>query len=426
MFAKFIADEEALDMFITGAAGTGKTTGLHKNIDYCVANDIPYVVCAFTHKACDILRSKLPEGARVQTLHSFLRKRPTINVNANCVRTVESNQQHGAVDEEPRICFVDEYSMVGQQDKDSMEELQEVRGLKVVWIGDPHQLPPVGDEQGVRPYGKYQKVLTKVYRNDNELLAPLTSLVSFITGESKPYRLEPNSRFHRDIDIVDQYKRTKIEDKVILAFTNKRVQSLNTELKGRDYLESNDDVFSPSNKHYYRFENVVALPGHCVKWNGEVVLANSKYRTLETLMTISGVQFGDFTTEDGELITLAYVFGHYDYKVKREELKALAVEANQEVEKISGGMKAAQWCRENSGEPLARKRAKAWREFLSFDDCVVCIDFPFAMTVHKSQGSTYNTVFVDIHDIAVCQDLTTMFKLTYVAISRASNEVYAT
>ena len=90
-FKQFLADEQAWDMYITGAAGTGKTTSLAEGVQYCIDQEIPYVVCAYTHKACGILRDKLPQGAIVRTLHSFLGKRPCINTNATKKEYVNVN-----------------------------------------------------------------------------------------------------------------------------------------------------------------------------------------------------------------------------------------------------------------------------------------------------------------------------------------------
>ena len=44
-------------------------------------------------------------------------------------------------------------------------------------------------------------------------------------------------------------------------------------------------------------------------------------------------------------------------------------------------------------------------------------------TVHKSQGSTYDTVFVDLGDLSVCRNPADAARLFYVAFSRARNRV---
>ena len=114
-FKQFLADDNAWDMYITGVAGTGKTTGLAELISYCHENDIPCITAAFTHKACGVLASKLPKDSKIQTLHKFLKKRPTINTEATSHKHISQNAKFGSA-EKTGILFVDEYSMVGEKD----------------------------------------------------------------------------------------------------------------------------------------------------------------------------------------------------------------------------------------------------------------------------------------------------------------------
>ena len=88
LFEKFLGDDEAADMYITGIAGTGKTTSLADLVSHCMSDNIKCVTTAYTHKACSVLRGKLPKGAPIRTLHSFLSKRPTINDKATKITHV--------------------------------------------------------------------------------------------------------------------------------------------------------------------------------------------------------------------------------------------------------------------------------------------------------------------------------------------------
>lgn len=57
------------------------------------------------------------------------------------------------------------------------------------------------------------------------------------------------------------------------------------------------------------------------------------------------------------------------------------------------------------------------------------IDYGFAITSHKSQGSTYDIVFVDMNDIVfdkrgrIYPDMDDMLRRLYVACSRAHNQL---
>jgi len=436
-FTQFLADDQGWDMYVTGRAGTGKTTGLAQLIEYCTDDEIDYTVCAFTHKACNILRSALPMNANVRTLHSFLKKRPTINTDASSHRHVEVSRKHGDT-EKTAILFIDEYSMVGERDlmdiRDAQDSEAEVK-LKVVWLGDPYQLPPVGDAQAVQPYGKYQVSLTKVYRQaaDNPLMETLGQLVSFIEG-GKPEPLIESAAFTRKQDIAGWYKHDRKLDNfdgIMLAYTNKRVQSLNALAQGREVPKEDDKVFCVSNRQFYTLDAMV--PSYLVyeiakPYGNDSLALNSKYKTLEHLLRMQCCEYMNLIDEDDNIDTFAVIFGHHNYKVTKEVLIKAAADSNRAIEMKHRGVKAAAWAKVNSDNPLAKTRAKAWRDFLTFNDCVVCVDFTHAMTIHKSQGSTYSTVYLDTEDLAIAAeiDYTQYLKLMYVAISRARNYVITT
>lgn len=427
-FKSFYKDDAATDMYITGPAGSGKTTDLAALVQYCMDREIAYVVTAFTHKACGVLRSKLPKGAQVTTLHSFLKKRPMINTDAKRTKDATQNVVSASA-EEVEVLIVDEYSMIGERDlmdvranqvldEDTNREL-----LRVLWIGDSNQLPPVGDTQAIRPSGKYNVHLTKVYRNKAPLLEPLSQLIDFIGGQpAEP--LITNKCFIRGKDIIEEYQADPCTDKVVLAYTNERVESLNATLEGKTAPNELDTLTSPTTRLKYTYlaerQQVFEIQ---TPFKGLLQL-NSKYKTLEHLLKMDGIQFASVEDEREDSYAVAYVFGHYQYKCKKEAYIKAAVDLNNEIEK-KFKTSAALWSKQNPDAPLAKKRAKAWRDYLTFNECVICLDFNHAMTVHKSQGDTYTNVYLDTEDISRCADLNykLYLKLLYVGISRSSNFV---
>lgn len=430
-FKAFLEDSSAWDMFVTGRAGTGKTTKLAELTNYLDAKDYDFRVCAFTHKACGILMSKLPCVEKIQTLHSFIKKRPTINPDAKKLKHIENNAVMGKADV-VQLLFIDEYSMIGEQDLMDIRALQDEDydgkpSLKIVWLGDPYQLPPVGDMFTLKPYGDYQVTLTKIYRQgkDNPLSNTLESLVSFIEG-SPPTPLPESDSFVRGQNLVELFIADK-SNKVLLAYTNQRVQELNQAIQGRISFEPNDAIFSPTSKQYYMFDCDETKPD-CIKlpFGTEYLHLDSKYKTLEHLHTLDYVYYASvLDLEDGGNYTLAYVYGHADYLNMLKVLKQDAAQANYDIENEFNNVRAAGWARNNPTHPLARARAKAWRDYLTFNDCVLCLDFAHAQTVHKSQGSTYETVYLDTKDIGKCADRNyeLYLKLMYVGCSRASKKV---
>ena len=433
MFKRFVADKDAWDMFVTGVAGTGKTTDLKAIVEYCIANDISYLVCAFTHKACGVLAEKLPQGTKITTLHKYLNKRPVVNTQATDRKALQQSRQMG-IPEKPAILIIDERSMVGEKDfvdirADQDEDYDGEPELKVLWVGDPHQLPPVGDTQAVRPYGEYQLVLTENKRRaeDNPLGAPIDALVSYIEKKATPAALQTSDTFIRGKDLIKEYLADPNENKAILCYTNETVQKLNAAIAGKTEPDKGDRLFCPTNQSWVTFERKLDpnLVDYINLSRGETLSLNSKYKTLEYLIKSQTYDFYEVIDEDDNIQVFAVAFGHYTYKVLRDSLGLAATASNKEIELQNKGYKASAWAAANPQAKLARARTKAWRDFLTFDECVICLDFPHAMTVYKSQGSTFDHVYVDTNDIGklVSTNWELYLKMMYVALSRAALKV---
>jgi hypothetical protein len=253
---------------------------------------------------------------------------------------------------------------------------------------------------------------------------PIEQLITFIEGTAQPSALIESESFVRGQDIVDAYLASCAKDKLLLAYTNHRVQELNAIANDYKPARSGDTLFSPTTRHSYTLHETVH-PGYVTSIElpyGEPLVLNSKYKTLEHLVKMEGVDFYEVsdTTDEALTITVAAIFGHGDYRDRLSKLKAAAAASNKAIEDTAH-MSAAGWAKQNSRHKLARARAKAWRDFLTFNDCVICLDFPFAMTVHKSQGSTVDEVFLDTENLGICAntDYQLYLKLMYVGMSRA-------
>lgn len=427
-FIKFLVDEEAAEFYLTGVAGTGKTTNLSELVEYCLTNNIDHVVSAYTHKACGVLSSKLPKKAVVCTLHSFLAKRPGVNSNANKLEHVDVSSQFDIPDE-TKVLFIDEFSMVGERDFVTIADLQYDEDgnikTKVVYIGDPNQLPPVKDMAVIEPKGDYWVKLTKVHRqaSDNQLIDNLLALNDYINGEEAVPLVE-HDNLVRGVDIVKLYKNCNTT-KLMLAYTNAKVEELNAEVQGRTVPLVGDIVFSPTNRKEYTLVEVVDKIGGIVTINGDLLELGTKYKTLETLHEIPEVKFYTVVDIIGNEAPLACVFGHAAFLQVQQQLANEAVKINKEI-LTKYNIDAKEWSKNNWSDPLAKARGKAWGKYLAFKSVVHCLDFNHAMTVHKSQGSTYENVFIDTEDLSKCanKDYTMYLKLLYVAISRASSTVY--
>jgi len=62
-----------------------------------------------------------------------------------------------------------------------------------------------------------------------------------------------------------------------------------------------------------------------------------------------------------------------------------------------------------------------WKKFKRF---TLNTSLPFAVTTHKVQGSTYDSVGVNLADMSSAWKLNDQYRMMYVALSRAKNKCY--
>jgi ATP-dependent exoDNAse (exonuclease V) alpha subunit len=65
-----------------------------------------------------------------------------------------------------------------------------------------------------------------------------------------------------------------------------------------------------------------------------------------------------------------------------------------------------------------------WRAYYAVQEILMpSINYSYASTVHKAQGSQWLNVIVDINNIRLCRDAVLSSKLQYTAVSRMRNLV---
>ena len=147
-------------LVVSGRAGSGKTFAIANSVEGRRA-----LFLAPTHPACAVLQQELT-GTRhiVATIHSAIGWRQIRDDNANKVDTYRpaSDPKNHSLDvlETSRewfpgvdILVVDEFSMVGSFLFYAVEDYAKEFNLPVVYSGDPYQLPPVGDREVIMDQG---------------------------------------------------------------------------------------------------------------------------------------------------------------------------------------------------------------------------------------------------------------------------------
>lgn len=139
-----ICNERLRVVFVTGGPGTGKTTVLRRALERLRASGARVSLAAPTGKAAK--RMTEATGQKAMTLHSLLGYRPTRTIDCEVCKAADAEFDFSVIQsEEPSVVIVDEASMVDVRLWQAL--VQSARSVRLVFVGDANQLPPVGPGQ---------------------------------------------------------------------------------------------------------------------------------------------------------------------------------------------------------------------------------------------------------------------------------------
>jgi hypothetical protein len=201
-------------------------------------------------------------------------------------------------------------------------------------------------------------------------------------------------------------KQTK--DSRILAYTNQRVIDYNTHI--RDIRGLNEEYGV-----------------------GEILVSNSTFMLTRTIESMDGDRSKTYTQS-------LSVETEVEILSQDEKITYLLIETTPNGEKIKLAVRLTTF-KTGLGQvftdvPLSVNRSnhaalskhyariKNWKQFFYLKDGFPDLRPRDAATVHKAQGSSYDTVFVDLANLSECRNPLTAARLLNVAVSRAQNRVF--
>ena len=394
--------------YTTGYAGTGKS---HKLIE--LVHTLPLetlVVIAPTHKALARLREHLPMNVEIKTIHSLLGWIPTINENAKKVEHIDSTHKldkeldeysHIIIDEAGMMSeemFFDIISKLESKLFETEEQGKETPKIVVECFLDPYQLLPVKGQQ-IQTDPLTTTNLTKQYRAESlDVVQLYTKFVKYIEGENTTDLSTPYSENVLKFDL----KKFKPGDRA-LAYTNKRVGELNQLIAKHLGINSYEE-------QEVQLGNMVDLV-KCIKFIKpslkDLVLAY-EVGTLKLQNAQISKQFLESS--------LKALIDHKDIQFITDRTYIYPV--------IVGIGKANIVLKEAKKKAVENRKYFKWVYALGR---AYVMDYGFATTVHKSQGSEFNNVFIDKTDVQksiLNSYYITYARLMYVSISRAKKKIY--
>ncbi len=285
-FERFIADRSKSVFILKGYAGTGKTTLLKALLPVINQAGRQAMVMAPTGRAAKVLRDKT--GYPAQTIHRCIYSLNKIKCTRHDGQGVLIDDGHGTGDGDTgaddmqfvfllkqlgveyvpdrTVIVVDEASLIGSNRHgssflqfgsgillaDLLTFAQPERGCKLLFVGDPAQLPPVGDNRSAaldesyfeeRGLGVCGYELTQVLRQQGGsavlrnamkvrdlLQSPVRNelVMDCVPGEFEEIGAD------KVIDtLVEQQPLPAVGDSIVVCYSNKSVHRYNTEARSR-------------------------------------------------------------------------------------------------------------------------------------------------------------------------------------------------
>ncbi len=401
-------------LVLSGAAGTGKTFVTAKIIKR-FAEDYDISVTAPTHKAVRVICQNMEEnglyGIQAGTTQSFLKLRKAENHITGAEYFAASGTDR---DVRADLLIVDECSMIGSELFSLLEEIVHREYCKVVlFVGDFNQLPPVGGTRSPVQDLAHIFELKEVVRQarDSYIVKMATDIRDMISARAYAPPLELIERhasegvqlFYDEQKMVDDFcfeDDWHRRDRVIASFRNIDVDRFNGIVRHRYWQGRGNDKpgqFEVGDGVIFQAPNV-SDSGFVLHNNGDFAVVKACKRIWSEPLKLWYWRCKDRADTPFMVVDSGSV------SVFQQKLKKLSSLARAE-------------------QDTALKK-KYWRTFFLLKNQFAEVDYRYAMTIHKLQGSTYETVFLNLSDLFVrSKDLDMFYRLLYVAITRASKHV---
>lgn len=419
-------------LVLKGYAGTGKTTLVGALVRVLSEDRRPVVLLAPTGRAAKVLSAYA--GRPASTIHRRIYRMSGDDEGSYGGMQVAANKESQA------LFIVDEASMIGRGGlgdgpfggRDLMHDLFEhafsAPGSKLLLIGDPAQLPPVGSDHSpalepkeLAAFGLAAGAieLTDVVRQgaDSGILMNATALRGILPEE------KPMPRFlqgYPDVLRLDGYDLQDAletaygqdgDDEVcVICRSNKRAyqysQQVRTRIHGyEEELCPGDRLMVVKNNYFWAGHN--GAPELIA--NGEPIVVKRVGATDE----LFGLRFAD--------ITAGWWNGHEERELElKVMLDVLAIEApalpGQRLKDFRQALFDS-YTAPSKGQRMRQLREDPYAQALQ-------VKYGYAVTAHKAQGGQWNTVFVDQGYVTEDMMDREYVRWLYTAVTRASKRLY--
>ena len=405
---------------IEGKAGTGKTT-IAKEILKEFEDEQIYVA-AVSHKAKGVIKNSFGEDTRGKKFFSIAGLLGMKGINDNDTQTTkfQVGLKVPLLDNPPALLVIDEASMITE---DVLKKIIDInsslsRPFQMLFLGDIGQIQPIRDDQS-EFYRTHKDLLNK--KSDIFNSKHKSKLITRVRqGEANPilpyadYFWENSQKENPELNPTQHIIRNnQITDKGSLLFSNSEAEVLNSVIKAvKNAVEKGLTnhvkivTYHVNEKTELNQKIHEALFGKDSDYSkGDMLILNSPYdlpdvnATMENSSEIQIKSIQDTDVDEFGVHTLYLETNGTAYTRTGNEQKDCVIQVvsrndiglyNQKLQELASRAKR---------QTNRALKKQAWGDFWEYKGRYADVDFGYAITAHKSQGSTYDIVVVDEKDI---------------------------
>jgi exodeoxyribonuclease-5 len=437
------APAQGLPFVLSGYAGTGKTFLSMRLLAAAEAAGLCWTVAAPTHKAVGVLRHQLALGGLQptwypSTIHRLLRLKLK---RQGDVERCEETEQTAAALENLGLVLVDEASMVDSTLLEIALRCAHPFRTRLVFVGDPAQLPPVGEPQSpVFAMARAASAsLTEVVRHQGPVLQLATGLRNgqlpcrqppplapvrtpqgqVVVAARGPWLAAAQAALRRgaELDNPDHAR--------ILCYTNRALEQL-VPLARRAIHGDMADQLPVLPGEVLITRSAVMAPacraGEEAAEEPDLLLGSNRELVVRDV-TPERCDLADFGLSSADGLTppvIDTLWAEVEAGDARLSLRLLPPAGSAAREQLDGVLRQLRQRARDAGKQEGRG---LWRRYFLVRDAFASLGPAAVLTVHRSQGSTFSEVFI-AGDVFWPSDDTLRRQLVYVAVSRASQAVW--
>lgn len=403
---------------LAGYAGTGKTFLLRSLLAELSERGWRVLLTAPTHQALAVARTGLPLEVEAMTIHAALGLSVRENDDGSTHVTSRARAKVRGFD----LVVVDEASMVGRE---LYQTLMRERACAVLFVGDPGQLPPIGERESLAFTEVARRItLTEIVRQaeGSPLIAIAHAIREVATNGRRltldvirPHvcgaaQIQPGS-IHTITELIADARAAGFEA-VALTYRNEDVDRINAGVHRALYPDV-QTIYAPGERVLFR------TPYQEAGRENEEPLARTN--ELATVLHVSDPYEGVFGTPT---IDLNLQFDDGRQRAVPAPLHAQAW--NRTWKALFADHRAAKAKAKLALDPTeAQEHRDAAREASTrawmLRTGLANIQHAYALTAHRAQGSTYEIAVLHWQGLARMRDDFEHARAVYVAATRPSS-----